>query len=59
MTQDREETIKKFVARVRGKAKICDLTTQSLKCKEDASYSYKAILAAVVRVLYDSNMIQK
>ena len=54
LTQNREEAIKKFVARVCGKTNICDLTTQCLRCNEYASFSDEAILAAVVRGLYDS-----
>ena len=59
LTQDREEPIKKFVARVRGKAGICNLSIECPSCHEKVSFSNNAILAAVVRGLYDAEILSK
>ena len=42
------------MARVRGKAGICNLSISCPSCSEKVSFSNNAILAAVVRGLYDS-----
>ena len=60
LTQDRDEPIRSFLARLKGCASICKLTVTctSVGCDEDVSYSEKVILHALVKGLFDSEIQQ-
>ena len=55
--QERDEAVKTFVARIRGLANICTLSTKSTKgpCTQDVSYLDSSILLALVKGLYDGD----
>ena len=58
LTQDRDEPVRSFLARLKGCASICKLTVQctSVDCAEDVSYSENMILHALVKGLSDSGI---
>ena len=54
-SQERDERVRSFVARIRGQASICELTAPCTKvgCDEKVSYAEHMILNTLVRGLYD------
>ena len=61
LTQDRDELVRSFLARLKGCASICKLTVQctSVDCAEDVSYSENVILPVLVKGLSDSDIQQE
>ena len=55
--QEREEAVRTFVARLRGLANICALSTVCTKegCTQDMSYVEPSILLALVKCLYNGD----
>ena len=61
LTQNRDDPVRSFLARMKGCASICKLTVQctSVDCAEDVSYSENVILHALVKGLSDSDIQQE
>ena len=55
-SQERDERVRSFVARILGQASICELTVPCTKvgCDEKVSYAEHMILNTLVKGLYDS-----
>lgn len=55
-TQEREEKVRSYLARLRGLAGVCELAVQctAVGCTEQVSYANQLILHALVRGLHDS-----
>ena len=56
ITQERDERVRSYVARIRGRASICELTVPCTKvgCDEKVSYADHEILNTLVKGLYDT-----
>ena len=56
ITQERDERIRSYVARIRGQASICELTVPCTRvgCDERVSYADHEILNTLVKGLYDT-----
>ena len=55
LAQDRGEAIRKFGARIRGRAAVCNLTVDCSSCKKPTSYTDQIVLAAMVKGLNDDD----
>ena len=56
MTQDREEPVRAFGARLRGQAAICKLTTKCNGCQQDVTYSEAIIRDTLIAGLADRDI---
>lgn len=56
MTQDRDETIRSFVARLRGQANVCKYFVQCTGCERDVNYTESILRDVVTRGLYDHDI---
>ena len=54
MTQDREETVRAFGARLRGQAGVCKFVLKCSNCSEDMNYTDAILRDVLTRGLYDS-----
>ena len=56
MTQDREETVRAFGARLRGQAGVCKFVLKCSNCNEDMNYTDAILRDVLTRGLYDSEI---
>ena len=56
MTQDREETVQSFGARLRGQAGVCKFVLKCNNCDTDVNYADAILRDVLTRGLYDSEI---
>ena len=56
MTQDREETVRSFSARLRGQAGVCKFVLKCNNCDTDVNYADAILRDVLTRGLYDSEI---
>ena len=56
MTQDREETVRSFGARLRGQAGVCKFVLKCNNCDTDVNYADAILRDVLTRGLYDSEI---
>ena len=56
MTQDRDEPVRTFTARLKGQASVCQFSVECTGCKVQVDYSDIIIRDAMIRGLYDEDI---
>ena len=56
MTQDVDETVRSYYARLKGQATVCKLTVSCKTCNKDVDYTDEAIKSVLVHGLNDSEI---
>ena len=59
MGQARDEKISAFIARLNGKAELCDYNVKCPSCKQDVSYKEKTIMYQLVRGMQDRDQQER
>ena len=59
MGQQRDEKISAFLARLNGKADLCDYLVECPKCHDDVSYKEKTVMYQLVRGIQDCEMQER
>ena len=59
MGQQHGEKVSTFIARLNGKAEICDYLVECKECHKDVSYKEKTIMYQLVRGLADREMQER
>ncbi len=56
MTQDRDEPVRAFAARLKGQASVCQFSVKCTACETQTDYSESIVRDALVRGLYDEDI---
>ena len=56
MTQDREEPVRAYAARLKGQANICQFSIKCKDCNKDVSYSEQIVRDSLIRGIYDEDI---
>ena len=59
MGQQRDEKISAFIARLNGKAELCDMVVECPTCKVDVTYKEQAIMYQLIRGMQDRDQQER